>query len=117
MDLQLLLDPFQAWTLPLADWATDGMRWLTSNYRDVFRAVKAPVKVVLDLIEDGLKGAPQSLVVLVMALIAWQFGGRKVAAVTLFSMAAIGLIGAWNAAMTSMATNPTTRAVRQRRRT
>ena len=103
MDWTTLLDPFAALQLPLADWANDSMRWLTSNYRPVFQAIKAPVKVVLDLVEDGLREAPQSLLIILFALFAWQVANRATAVVTFLGLIAIGLIGAWDPAMTSFA--------------
>ena len=103
MDWTTLLDPFAALQLPLADCANDSMRWLTSNYRPVFQAIKAPVKVVLDLVEDGLREAPQSLLIILFALFAWQVANRATAVVTFLGLIAIGLIGAWDPAMTSFA--------------
>jgi len=103
MDIGTLLDPFSVLHIPVGDIANDGIRWLTSNFRDVFRAAKVPVKVLLDLIEDGLRGAPQTLVIVSLSLIAWQVVNRGVAIITLLAMIAIGLIGAWDAAMTSLA--------------
>lgn len=103
MDIGTLLDPFSVLHVPVGDIANDGIRWLTGNFRDVFRAAKVPVKVLLDLIEDGLRGAPQTLVIVLLSLIAWQVVNRGVALITLLAMIAIGLIGAWDAAMTSLA--------------
>jgi len=103
MDWSVILDPFIDFNFPLADWANENMRWLTSNYRDVFQAIKVPIKWGLDLIEDGLRGAPQSLIILFFGLVAWQVVNRTIGIVILCAMTAIGLIGAWDAAMTSLA--------------
>lgn len=103
MDPTILLDPFSTIQLPLAEWANDSMRWVTKNYRFVFQAIKAPVKVVLDLVEDGLRGAPQSLLMIVFTLFAWQIANRATAVVTFLGLLAIGLIDAWDPAMTSFA--------------
>ena len=103
MDISTLLDPFAAIQLPLADWANDSMRWLTSNYRSVFQAIKAPVKDLLDFVEDGLRDAPQSLTIIVFSLFAWQVANRAAGLVACAGLIAIGLIGAWDPAMTSFA--------------
>ncbi len=103
MDPSVLLDPFASVQLPLAEWANDSMRWVTRNYRFVFQAIKAPVKEVLDLVEDGLRGAPQSMLVVVFTLFAWQVANRATAIVTFFGLIVIGIIGAWDPAMTSFA--------------
>ena len=103
MDFASLLDPFATISMPLAEWANDGMRWLTSNYRPVFKAIKEPVKWLLDLVEDGLRGAPQSMVLILFTLFAWQIVNRATAILTFCALFAIGIIGAWDAAMTSFA--------------
>ncbi len=103
MDWATLLDPFVTVSMPLADWANDGMRWLTSNYRGVFQAIKVPVKWTLDLVEDGLRDTPQTLLLTFFTLFAWQIVNRSTAILTFCAMAAIGIIGAWDAAMTSLA--------------
>lgn len=103
MDLSVLLDPFASVQLPLDQWANDSMRWVTKNYRFVFQAIKAPVKEVLDLVEDGLRGAPQSVLVAAFSLFAWQVANRSTAIVTFLGLIVIGLIGAWDPAMTSFA--------------
>ena len=103
MDPATLLDPFTLISLPLADWANDGMRWLTSNYRGVFQAIKAPVKWVLDLVEDGLRGTPQTILLVFFTLFAWQIVNRTTAILTFSAFVVIGLIGAWDPAMTSLA--------------
>ncbi|MDE0697416.1 MAG: proline/glycine betaine ABC transporter permease [Boseongicola sp.] len=103
MDLALLLDPFATVSLPVAEWANDGMRWLTSNYRGVFQAIKAPVKWALDLVEDGLRGTPQTVLLAICTLFAWQIVNRATALLTFCGLIVIGIIGAWDAAMTSLA--------------
>ncbi len=103
MDGSILLDPFTAINLPLTEWANDSMRWLTSNYRSVFQAIKAPVKVALDFVEDGLRDTPQTLLLVLFTLFAWQVVNRATAIITFFGLLAIGLIGAWDPAMTSFA--------------
>lgn len=40
MDISTLLDPFSVLHVPVGDYANDGIRWLTGNFRDVFRAAK-----------------------------------------------------------------------------
>lgn len=103
MDINLLLDPFSVVNIPFSDWANQGMRWLTSNFRDTFQAIKVPVKWGLDLLEDGLRGTPQTIVILGLSLFAWQIVNRATALLTFFALITIGLIGAWDPAMTSLA--------------
>lgn len=103
MDLAVLLDPFTQLHIPLAEWANEFIRWLTSNFRDVFRAMKVPVKILLDFLEDGLRDLPQTFIIIMLSLISWQLVNRGTAVLTFIAMTLIGLIGAWDAAMTSLA--------------
>ncbi|MCY4462808.1 MAG: ABC transporter permease subunit [Albidovulum sp.] len=103
MDWPSVLDPFATINLPLADWANDWMRWLTSNYRSVFQAIKAIVKLALDLVEDGLRNTPQTLLLVFFTAFAWQIVNRATAILVFCAMATIGIIGAWDPAMTSLA--------------
>ncbi|WP_282605733.1 proline/glycine betaine ABC transporter permease [Pelagibius sp. Alg239-R121] len=103
MDFSALLDPFASVQIPLADLANDFIRWLTSNFRDVFRAMKVPVKILLDLLEDGLRDTPQTIIIVALSFFAWQLVNRATAILTFVAMTLIGLIGAWDAAMTSLA--------------
>lgn len=103
MEWAAILDPFSSIQIPLAEMANDGLRWLTSNYRDVFRAIKVPVKWILDLIEDGLRGTPQTVVIAFISLFSWQLVNRATGFLTLIALTVIGLIGAWDPAMTSLA--------------
>lgn len=103
MDVSALLDPFSIVNLPLAEWANDAMRWLTSNYRNVFQAIKKPVKFLLDFFEDGLRDAPQSFLLILFSLIGWQLVNWRIGLTTFVCLAIIGVIGAWDATMTSLA--------------
>ncbi|MER8390935.1 glycine betaine/L-proline ABC transporter substrate-binding protein ProX [Mesorhizobium sp. M1340] len=103
MDASAFMDPFTSIHLPLADMANDFMRWFTSNFRGVFQVAKVPVAWGLDLTEHGLRRAPQTLVILTLALFAWQFVSLRVAATTICAMMAVGFLGVWDEAMTTLA--------------
>jgi len=103
MEIATILDPFSLVQIPLAEWANDFIRWLTSNFRDFFRAMKVPVKNLLDFVEDGLRDLPQTFILIAIGLLAWQLVNRTTAVLSVVAMTAIGLIGAWDAAMTSLA--------------
>ncbi|RWP86661.1 MAG: ABC transporter permease subunit [Mesorhizobium sp.] len=103
MDASALMDPFASVHLPVADIANDFIGWFTSNFRGVFQVAKAPVAWGLDLTEHGLRRAPQTVVILSLALFAWQVVSLRAAAMTVCAMTAIGLIGVWDEAMTTLA--------------
>jgi len=96
-------DLFQHIAIPFDKWMTGGIDWLVDNYRDLFQAIKKPIKAVLKAIENGMRGTPPTVTIALLAVLAWQVAGRGVAMVTIFAMTFIGLIGAWAPAMTSLA--------------
>jgi len=98
-----LLNPFDNYTLPLEDWVESGLGWLVDNFRGVFQAIRTPVDTVLTSVEVSLSSAPALLVIVIMALIAWQLSSKRLALATVFSLVLIGLIGAWEEAMITLA--------------
>lgn len=96
-------DFFQIIVIPFDAWMTAGVEWLVEHYRGFFQAIKQPIKAVLKAIESSMRGAPPTVTIAVLALLAWQVAGRGVAWVTIGAMTFIGLIGAWAPAMTSLA--------------
>ena len=96
-------DLFQFVAIPFDAWTTAGIDWLVEHYRDVFQAIKRPIKALLKGLEHGMRATPPTITIAVLALLAWQVAGRGVALVTALAMTFIGLIGAWAPAMTSLA--------------
>ena len=76
-----LWDVFNREGLPAGAWVDQTLHWLVANFRFVFQAMKLPFDVVLSALEEGLTGAPDLLILALIALIAWQSGGRRVAVV------------------------------------
>ncbi|MGB0723208.1 MAG: glycine betaine/L-proline ABC transporter permease ProW [Gammaproteobacteria bacterium] len=97
------LHPFQDALIPFAHWVEVALDWLVGNFRPVFQAVRAPVDATLSGIEGLLLGAPDFLVILIFALIAWQIAGRGLAIASIVSLVVVGLIGAWAEAMITLA--------------
>ncbi len=88
--------------VPVGTWIDQVLNWLVSDYRFVFQAIKVPFDIVLSALEDGLTGVPDLLMLVIITLIAWQAGGRRVATVATLSMLSIGLMGAWEESMTTL---------------
>ncbi len=103
MDVATLLDPFQETLVPLGDWVAALLAWVVENYRPVFQALKQPVAAVLDAFEAVLRDSPPLLVMAAFGFVGWQSGGPRTSAVAVGCLAAIGLIGAWDPAMTTLA--------------
>ncbi len=98
-----LLDPFVEAMIPLDIWVETGLDWMVANFRPLFQAVRWPIDQTLSSIEAGLMATPDLLVILLMALSAWQVSSLRLAIGTLFSLTCVGLIGAWDEAMVTLA--------------
>ena len=103
MDVATLLDPFQETLVPLGDWVAALLAWVVEHYRPVFQALKQPVAGVLDTFEAVLRQSPPLLVMAAFGFVGWQSGGPRTSAVAVACLVAIGLIGAWDPAMTTLA--------------
>lgn len=96
------LDPFQQALVPLDVWVESGIGWLVENLRPVFQLIRAPVEVTLNAMTHLLQTVPSTLMMGMMALIAWQMVNGRMALGTLLSLVGIGLIGAWSDAMVTL---------------
>ncbi len=98
-----LADPFrQAW-IPFGDWVETAIDWLVLNFRPAFQAIRVPVDLTLSGFETALQGIPAPVMVLLFALLAWQFAGRRMGIATAVSLIVVGAIGAWSQAMVTLA--------------
>lgn len=97
-----LWDAFDEEWLPVGEWVELALDWTVANFRFFFQAAKAPFDVVLGGLEDALTGAPDLLVLALVALVGWQAGGGRLALVSGASMLAIGLTGAWEESMVTL---------------
>lgn len=98
-----ILDPFACGKLPLADWMTDGLRWAVDNYRPFFQAVKAPVDSMLLSFTAALGAVPPMVVIFVIALLAWQIAGIRLALGLTAILLFVGFIGVWPETMLTLA--------------
>ncbi len=96
------LRPFDTWQLPFNDWVGDFFNWI-SGARNFFRAIRQPVDWVLDTVEGTLQFLPPTLMIALIALIAWQLVGPRLAIGSFLSLFFVGLIGAYPQAMTTLA--------------
>lgn len=88
--------------VPVGAWVEMALQWVVANFRFIFQAIKVPFDIVLTGLEDGLTEAPDLLVLLLIVLVAWQAGGRRLGLISLACMMAIGLMGAWEESMTTL---------------
>lgn len=99
MDLYNIFDT--EW-IPVGAWVDTALQWVVAEFRFVFQAIKIPFDVVLKALQNTLTGAPDMLVYAIIVLVAWQSGGRKLAALCAAALLGIGLMGAWEPAMTTL---------------
>jgi glycine betaine/proline transport system permease protein len=98
-----LLHPFEHEVIPLGDWVETGLDWIVANFRPAFQAIRWPIDTTLGGIESALLAVPHILMLVLIGLLAWQAGGRRLGAGAVVAMALVGLIGAWSEAMVTLA--------------
>jgi glycine betaine/proline transport system permease protein len=96
------LHPFDHARIPLDSWVEQGLQWLVSHFRPLFKAISVPVDTTLHTIESSLQLVPPLLLIALVSLLAWQVAGRRLAFGTLISLLFIGFIGAWSEAMVTL---------------
>ena len=89
--------------LPIQGWINEGLHWVVEHFRPFFQAVRAPIDATLTGMTDALLALPWPVMVVVMALLAWQFAGRALAVATAVSLAAVVVLGIWSDAMVTLA--------------
>lgn len=96
------LHPFDTLQLPFNEWVRDFFNWI-SGARNFFRAIRQPVDWVLDTVEGILLALPPGLMIVVIALLAWQLVGPRLAIGSFLSLLFVGMIGAYPQTMTTLA--------------
>lgn len=97
------LHPFKEAVIPFDHWVETALEWLVQHGRPVFQAIRVPIDLILSSFQTALTSTPAPIMLLILFLIAWQLAGRRLGIGTLVSLIAIGLIGAWNGAMVTLA--------------
>ena len=94
----------QLWdgTLPLEQWINHGLDWVVTHFRPFFQSARMPVDRALTGIENLLSSLPAPAVIALVALLAWQFAGRAVAATITVALVLIAMLGIWPEAMTTL---------------
>ncbi|MDY7015537.1 MAG: ABC transporter permease subunit [Cyanobacteriota bacterium] len=98
----LVLDPFQLYTIPLDRWITTAVDFIVNNFRPFFQAIRQPISWTLEGIQSLFLAIPPLIFLLGIGLIAWQLAGRFVAIYSLIALTLIGAIGAWEPAMVTL---------------
>lgn len=88
--------------IPLDEWVQTGVDWLVLNYREYFQIIKAPVELSLEGLEWLFATLPPFVVILLFALAAWRFAGKRVTVFTILTFLLIGYLGLWEDTMTTL---------------
>src|SRR5690554_3852187 len=98
-----IIDPFHAYTLPVSDWSTEAVNWLTEHGRPLFQIARQPINAVLDALLGALNAAPPSVVIVAVFLIAWQLSGIRLAIYSAVGLVLLGMMGIWSDTMITVA--------------
>ncbi len=97
------IDPFQETIWPLGDQIETIIDYIVDNYRPVFQAIRWPVSQVLEGLQNFFLWLNPIAFLVALLAIAWQVAGRTVAVFGVAAMTVVGLIGAWEESMVTLA--------------
>jgi glycine betaine/proline transport system permease protein len=89
--------------IPLDDWVQSFVDWLVFNHRDIFQAIKAPIELCLKGFEWLFTSLPPVVVILLFAVAAWRFAGKKITVFSVASLLLVGYLGLWQETMVTLA--------------
>ena len=89
--------------LPVQDAINDGLGWVVEHFRPFFQAVRTPIDATLNGVTDTLLAVPMPVLVLLIALLSWQFASRKLAVGSAISLLIVAALGIWSEAMVTLA--------------
>ncbi len=101
--IDIILNPFQLYTIPLDDWITEIINFIVDNFRPFFQAISLPIAWGLKQIEWGFSTIPPVIFIIIIGVISWKLAGRKIALYSIIALTLIGFVGAWEQAMVSLA--------------
>ena len=97
------LHPFKEALLPFDHWVETALNWLVDHGRPLFQAVRVPIDLILSSFQTALVSTPAPIMVLLLFIIVWQLAGSRMGIASAISLIFIGLIGAWDQAMVTLA--------------
>jgi len=93
---------FDSIQIPLDEWFSDAINWLTFNYRPAFQAAKVPIEFLLDGVNGLLQWLPPVAFILIVGYLAWRWAGPRIAAFTVVAFVLIGMVGLWSLTMVTL---------------
>lgn len=94
---------FKEKLVPLDDWVQEFVDWLVFNHRDIFQAIKAPIELCLKGFEWVFTSLHPAVVILLFAVAAWRFAGKRVTLFTVGTLFLVGYLGLWDETMITLA--------------
>ena len=94
---------FDEQLIPLDEWIQIAVDWTVLNYRDFFQIIKVPVEISLEGLEWFFSTLPPFVVILLFAVAAWRYTGKRVTVFTVLSFLLVGYLGLWDDTMTTLA--------------
>ncbi len=88
--------------LPVQAWINDALGWFVAQFRPAFQALRQPVDALLSGVEAVLLYPPTGVMIGLLALLAWQIAGARLAVATLASLLVLGVLGIWQESMTTL---------------
>lgn len=88
---------------PLGDWINIIVDWLTINLAPFFDTITIGIRIPLVTLEHFLWWLPWWMVIIVFAGVAWKIAGWKISLLATIGLLFIGIIGQWDATMTTLA--------------
>ena len=89
-------------TIPLAQWVTNFVDWVTNAFAGPFDVVKTVLGALVTAIQKILTGPPELVVVAVLTAVAWLLAGWRVALFTAIGLLFTISLGLWPDAMVSL---------------
>ncbi len=94
--LVAVLDVFDMFEIPLDQWVSAAVDWIT-QYRFFFKDILAwPVRQLLTGIQDSLLFVPPIVLVVILTALAFWAAGRGVGIFTFLAQLAVGFLGLWD---------------------
>nr|WP_205410469.1 glycine betaine/L-proline ABC transporter permease ProW [Vibrio spartinae] len=97
------LHPFKDAVIPFDQWVETALNWLVEHGRPLFQAIRVPIDLILSSFQTALVATPAPVMLVILFLLAWQMAGLRMGIISLVSLIVIGLVGAWNGAMVTLA--------------
>lgn len=97
-----LLTQMMDGTLPVQQWIDDGLHTIVDHTRPFFQTIRVPIDTTLSSIESLFLHMPKTAMIIVLALLAWQFAGWLIASGFLASLLLIAMLGIWPEAMITL---------------